>query len=115
MTSNRPGSSPETRPAPPWPAEAVEETTERHGAGGTDFEHYGLSPGPLSPRDRYLVLTVDFEAFASDAIHLWTAAMAHWSERAAAAGLVFTYFIAVEDAALLRAEDAQAYREFASG
>jgi hypothetical protein len=92
----------------------VAETTERHG-GGTDFENYGLSTGPLSPRDRYLVLTVDFEAFAPDAIHLWTAAMEYWSERAAAAGLVFTYFIAVEDTALLRAQDAQAYRAFVSG
>jgi len=93
----------------------VAETTEGRGSGATDFESYGLSTGPLSPRDGYLVLTVDFEAFTPDAIPLWTAAMEHWSDGAEAAGLVFTYFIAVEDVALLRARDAHAYRALGSG
>jgi hypothetical protein len=61
---------------------------------------------------RYLLVTVDFEAFQPEHVNTWCMAMEHWAERAKRAGLRFCFFIAVENVARLRAQAPDRYRRF---
>jgi hypothetical protein len=81
----------------------------------TDFEVFGLDSGPLDAGSRSMVLTVDFEAFDAATVPLWASAMAHWVQRAAGAGLRFTYFVSVEDVVRVRDEDVRGYQVLVDG
>ncbi len=81
----------------------------------TDFELFGLSNAPLDVQMRYLLLTVDFEAFRPEFMTLWNEAMHSWSEQAQQQGLPFCVFLSVEDVVKLRVANTKAHDELAQG
>ncbi len=78
----------------------------------TDFEEYGLTQGSYPIAGRFLLLTVDFEAFDSELIPLWLEAMRHWAVRAKASRVPCCFFLSVEDAIRLRATNRMGYETF---
>lgn len=77
----------------------------------TDFEEYGLSRGPLPVSGRFLLLTVDFEAFAPEMLPLWLDAMLYWAACAKRSRLRFCFFLSVEDVLRIRATGRGAYHQ----
>jgi hypothetical protein len=78
----------------------------------TDFEQYGYSQGQIPVRERYWLLTADFEAFNSGNIATWLMAMRHWANRSRRYRFPFCFFMAMEDVVALRVDAPGAYNEF---
>lgn len=78
----------------------------------TDFEACGLSPGPHHLSGRFLVLTVDCEAFNRPVLPLWVEAMRLWAMHAKRSGLRSCFFLSVEDMVKLRLTDQDAHGDF---
>jgi hypothetical protein len=64
---------------------------------------------------RRALFTVDFEAFSTEQMPLWSVAMEEWARAASERGIPFAFFVSLEHVAALRVVDAAAYRELTSG
>jgi hypothetical protein len=82
---------------------------------GNSFVANGLAQSPMSVADRTLHVTIDFEAFAAPSIDIWAFAMERWAAAMERLPLPCTFFLSVEDAAYLRAQEPTAYRKLLSG
>lgn len=78
----------------------------------TDFEECGLSEGHIQVHGRFILLTVDFEAFTPEMMPIWEEAMQYWSECAQRYRIHFCFFLSVEDIVRLRALDTVLYEGF---
>jgi hypothetical protein len=78
----------------------------------TDFERHGLAERRLGINDRAWLLTIDFEAFAPEAVVEWLKAMQEWARLSAKGGWRFSIFLAVEDVVRLRVASESLYDGF---
>lgn len=78
----------------------------------TDFELCGHVQNVPKVTGRWLLLTVDFEAFRPELLPLWLMAMDEWAVQSQHRNLKFCFFLAVENAIQLRSQAPALYSQF---
>ncbi len=78
----------------------------------TDFEQYGYNLGQLPVRNRYWMITVDFESFDRTNVSMWVPAMRHCADQAKRYGFKFSFFTAMENVMDLKHEAPGEYSDF---
>jgi hypothetical protein len=84
-------------------------------SGNTDFERFALAGAYLEPRDRNLLLTIDFEAFNQvGPFELWLTALDRWSLHSMKNRWKSSIFLSLEDVAQLKHDRPDEYQAFLS-